>query len=94
MLLPSKFEGELGYRLRVNAAWLLGNDRSSRAQVSYKLGRVYTLRSALVHGLKAPKPNDVQEAANWAQEILRDLLMRCLEVSWPSEVDLAHLALG
>jgi len=94
ILLPSKFEGELGYRLRVNAAWLLGSDRDTRAQIAHKLGRIYTLRSSLVHGLRSPEDNDLKEAATWAREIQCDLLRYCLEVSWPSEAELAHLALG
>jgi hypothetical protein len=94
ILLPSKFEGELGYRLRVNAAWLLGSDRDTRAQIAHKLGRIYTLRSSLVHGLRSPEDNDLKEAATWARGILCDLLRFCLEVSWPSEAELAHLALG
>jgi len=94
ILLPSKFEGELGYRLRVNAAWLLGSDRDTRAQIAHKLGRIYTLRSSLVHGLRSPEDNDLKEAATWAREILCDLLRYCLEVSWPGEAELARLALG
>jgi hypothetical protein len=94
MLLPSKFEGELAYRLRVSAAWLLGRDRSTRMQIATKLGQIYRLRSALVHGLRMPKDDDLNEAASWAREILSGLLTHCLEREWPSDADLAHLALG
>jgi len=94
ILLPSKFEGELGYRLRVNAAWLLGTDKESRIQIAHKLSRIYALRSTLVHGLKAPRHNEVQETASIAQQIVCRILYNCLEVGWPSEADLAHLAFG
>jgi hypothetical protein len=94
VLLPAKFEGELAYRLRVNAAWLLGIDRPTRTEIAHKMGRIYTLRSALVHGLKPPKDDELKQASGWAREILSDLLQRCLEGEWPSDIDLAHLALG
>lgn len=94
VLLPSKFEGELAYRLRLNAAWLLGVDRSTRIEIARKLSRIYTLRSALVHGLKMPKNDELEEASSWARAILSDLLRHCLEEEWPSDADLAHVALG
>jgi hypothetical protein len=94
VLLPAKFEGELAYRLRVNAAWLLGIDRLTRTEIAHKMSRIYTLRSALVHGLKPPRDDELKQASGWARVILSDLLRHCLEGEWPSDTDLAHLALG
>jgi hypothetical protein len=94
ILLPFKFEGELAYRLRVNAAWLLGRDRAERAAIAHKVNRIYTLRSALVHGLKPPNHDEVNEASGWARVILSDLLRHCLKAGWPRDTELAQLALG
>lgn len=94
VLLPAKFEGELAYRLRVNAAWLLGIDRPTRRDIAHKMSRIYTLRSALVHGLKTPRDDELKQASAWARAILSDLLRHCLEGEWPSDAELAHLALG
>jgi hypothetical protein len=93
-LLPSKFEGELGYRLRVNAAWLLGEDAAQRREIARKIGRAYNLRSALVHGLKVPKPSDLVGGAEDAKQILRMLLLLCLRDHWPTSLELNDRAFG
>lgn len=94
VLLPRKFEGELAFRLRVNAAWLLAENRIERHEVAKRLRKVYEIRSALVHGLNSPSAEDVRGAAAWAEDVLRRLLVRCISLGWPDDHELALLALG
>ncbi len=49
LLLPSKSESELGYRLRSRAAHLLAKNVEGRASISAELNKLYSVRSKIVH---------------------------------------------
>lgn len=91
VLLPGKFEGELGFRLRLTAALLLGQDSASREQIARDLKRIYSLRSALVHGLKPPARSELKDVATKAQELLARLLLICIRTGWPSEEAISRM---
>jgi hypothetical protein len=52
---------ELGFRLALRGAWLLGADRAGRQEYFDALKRIYSLRSGVVHG-----------SAKWMRQIAAD----------------------
>ena len=54
-----KQRGELGYRLSMRAAALLGSDIDERLRIRRFMSRAYGIRSTIVHG-GTPKPKDVR----------------------------------
>ena len=49
LMLPGEKSGELGYRLKVRVAHLLGRSVASRTQLAKDISRLYGIRSAIVH---------------------------------------------
>jgi Apea-like HEPN len=49
MMLPTHEGGELGYRLRVRAAHVLGKTEPARQRIAKEVGRLYGIRSRIVH---------------------------------------------
>jgi hypothetical protein len=49
LILPGEKSGELGYRLKVRVAHLLGRTVATRTQLAKSITRLYGIRSAIVH---------------------------------------------
>jgi hypothetical protein len=49
MMLPTHEGGELGYRLRLRAAHVLGRTVTARERIAKEVGRLYGVRSRIVH---------------------------------------------
>ncbi len=49
MVLPTHEAGELGYRLRVRTAHVLGKTVQARERIAIEVGRLYGIRSRIVH---------------------------------------------
>lgn len=94
ILLPEKFEGELTFRLRLGGALYSTEDPVRRRDIFAQLGKVYSVRSRVVHGLQPPDPDESREASQLAREILRGLLVICLQRGWPTQEQLTQLALA
>ncbi len=50
-------QGELSYRLKQRAAWLLGNNYNERKEMTKLFGDLYKLRSTAVHTGDLPQGN-------------------------------------
>lgn len=72
--------GELAFRISAGCAYLLEREPDRRIEVQKEVGRLYTVRSKIVHGAHAPAPGDVEPdaraASDFAVRSLRALFRR------------------
>ena len=74
-------QSEIGFRLSVAVAWLLDDDRKSRAKRQKQVAALYGKRSRIVHG--APlKRQEIEEAQVEATQLVIDA-MRALYAERP-----------
>jgi hypothetical protein len=60
--------GELAFRISAGCAYLLEREPVLRVEVQKEVGRLYTVRSRIVHGAHAPAPGDVEPDARAASD--------------------------
>jgi Apea-like HEPN len=97
LLLPYDEEtrrGELGYRFRIHGAHYLADKTSERADIAKRLGRLYGIRSALVHGGKYPDIVEVSESYLAARSFAAKGLLRALREGFPATDDFTRMVLG
>ena len=102
-ILQDRTSTEVGFRLGMSLAWLLGGDFDERSAIKKVTSDNYSLRSTRVHGSKTSwKPNEVEKnlaTLNAADCLLRRLLLARLvadvdDVAWQrlfSSARLGHL---
>jgi hypothetical protein len=66
-------QSEIGFRLSVAVAWLLDNDRKSRAKRQKQVAALYSKRSRIVHGARL-KRQEVEEAQVEATQLVIDAM--------------------
>ncbi len=75
LLLGTKGESELSYRLSIYGAYLLGHDGKSRKEVHQTLKKLYTLRSQIVHaGSAAIRESDLTLIRRYAKRAVLTFL--------------------
>ena len=71
LLLRSSSETDLTYRLKTRCAHLVGRSVDSRRQITSQVGKLYSVRSKIVHaGSESVEANQLQ--------LLRALTLRCI----------------
>jgi hypothetical protein len=72
--------GELAFRISAGCAYLLEREPVRRLEIQKEVGRLYTVRSKIVHGAHAPAPSDVdpdtRAASDFAVRSLRALFRK------------------
>ena len=97
LLLPYDEEtrrGELGYRFRMHDAHYLAGDVTERSDVVRQLGKVYGVRSGLVHGGNYPGFAEVVEAYTAAINFAAKGLLRALHEGFPTPEAFNRMLLG
>lgn len=74
LLMPTRSESELSYRLRVRAAHLLGTTPAGRRSVQREVGRLYGIRSKIVH---TGTENISEKDARTMQVIVTTAILNC-----------------
>lgn len=73
---------EVTARLGDRVAYLLGRNQTDRKRISESYRKFYQVRSGLVHGRERTLDADGRYQILWAQEVLRSVLAKDLEL-WP-----------
>lgn len=90
LLLGTKGESELSYRLSIYGAYLLGHDGASRKEVHQTLKKLYTLRSKIVHaGSASIRESDLTLIRRYAKRAVLTFLTdeRFSDMSNEEDVD-------
>jgi len=87
-------ESELIFRFKTYGAWWLAQNESEREQLFAQLGKLYSLRSKIVHGNKFPAPQAIEDAAREAVEIAQRAVTKALVDGWPAQKTFQRLSLG
>jgi hypothetical protein len=75
LILGDKADRELGYRLRIRCAHLLGRTHTQRAAITKRLGELYGIRSKIVHaGSTEVNDEDLSAARSLAKAALIAIL--------------------
>jgi Apea-like HEPN len=75
-------QSEVGFRLSAALAWLLASDAESRIAHQRSVGKLYTLRSKIVHGSDVD-PTTLYSERDAASQLAVDAL-RKLFTDWPT----------
>lgn len=70
---------ELSYRLRLRAAWFLGENVERRVAIEKDLRNIYGLRSSAVHSGNIESNSDTRELKNKAQDYCVDSLLKVID---------------
>jgi hypothetical protein len=89
LLLPG--QDELSFRLALFGAHYLGGTQEERRETFQRLKSAYALRSTLVHGAKAVKPEEIRKSRDDARDLSQRLLSKALREGWPTETQLRDL---
>lgn len=71
-------EGESRLRVSAALAWLLGSDAAEREKIRVEVADLYALRSKVVHGGAALKPNEAVERRTQALDLALDAFRKLL----------------
>lgn len=86
--------GDLSYRFRMHGAHFLADEAGQRAALARKLGRIYEVRSRLVHGSKYPSSDEIKTARDDARELTRRGLLRAVHEGFPTAAAFNQMILG
>jgi hypothetical protein len=81
---------EIGYKLRMRAAWLLGQNSADRQRIHDLVKSAYNARSKVAHEgvLPPPKSEDARtrqmEELRDTEQLCRDLITQVLRRGWPN----------
>ena len=85
---------EIGFKLRMRAAWLLGKDPADRKRIHDLIRTAYELRSIAAHQGTLPQPKSVAELDKRNENLrnisslCQDLILKILKDGWPNWSDL------
>jgi hypothetical protein len=86
--------GDLSYRFRVHGAHFLAADASQRAALARQIGRIYEVRSRLVHGGKYPSSDEIKTIRDEARDLARRGLLRAVHQGFPTAAEFNQVVLG
>ncbi len=78
LMLPGEKSGELGFRLKLRVAHLLGRTGAARALIAKEISRLYGIRSAIVH---AGSYEVTDEDLGLLRSIVKRALLRLLRLT-------------
>lgn len=86
--------GDLGYRFRMHGAHYLESSPDQRKLTLKKLGKIYEVRSRLVHGGKYPSQETIIETRTDAYDLARRGLLRAIREGFPRPETFKAMLLG
>jgi hypothetical protein len=91
---PEARQGEVRYRFLTHGSLYFESNPERRAAVRKLLDNIYSVRSALVHGVARKDAPDIDEAMRAARELAAIGLRNCLDGGFPTGKDFTDAVLG
>ena len=91
-LLNGASKSEVGFRLALHGAWILGGKKDARRMNYRNLKRIYNLSSSAVHSGKIKNTKENRELLKFGQDVCRRAIIKRARA--PEEIDWEEIILG